>query len=416
MKRHTLLTLLFSIFAGQLFATGSDVRVNEVQACLETRDATLEIQVWDAGIEDNDSIHVLLNGKRVAENLRLRKDRQTLSIPLNPGENELSIFAINLGDIPNNTAAIEVKGQKKVSLHSGMQVNGTLKVLYKTPELKTVFKACPTEYPTYDDDEAKAIRGNPSLQLPSYNLLNTGIRLNAADNYRKVEIQDCYNASSQDVSLLVWDCGVEDNDTVSLYVNGTWVLQNFRLTKAPFAVPVHLNPGENVVLLYAHNLGDIPNNTAALAVKNQYQSQEVGMMISDKNTCGAIRISYGLSDENGVSVPPCLDENKVDSTSEPEIIYLTKINPPSRNNTGTVNRPPVYQPNPRNTNPPVVVPVPTPRPRPIPRPRPVPQPKPQPKPPVVQPTPKPAPAPRKPTTPTPAPKPQGGVTPKQPNY
>ncbi|MBI1221862.1 MAG: hypothetical protein GC180_04585 [Bacteroidetes bacterium] len=408
MKGHILLSLFISMMASQVALAGSDVRKTEVQACYETKNPTMEIQVWDAGIEDNDSINILLNGQPVVENLRLRKDRQTFQFQLQPGENALSVFAINLGDIPNNTAAIQVAGQNPVSLHSGLQVNGTMKIMYKAPGITSVFNSCPKEYPSYDDDEAKAIRSNPSLQLPSYSLLHTGIHLHAGEPNRKVVIQDCYSSSTQNVDLLVWDCGVEDNDTISLYLNGSWVLQNFRLSKAPYAVPVQLIPGENIVLLYAKNLGDIPDNTAALAVKNQYQQQEVGMMISDMNTCGAIRISYGLTDENGVMVPPCLDENKVDSTKEPELIYLKKhalqTNP---GNTGKVNQP-IYRV-PRNNNPTVVVPLPIPRPMPIPTPRPQPRPTP----------PAPKPQPVKPSLPkpgtTPAP-PAGTVKPRQPNY
>jgi hypothetical protein len=120
------------------------------------------------------------------------------------------------------------------------------------------------------------------------------------------------------------------------------------------------------VLLYAHNLGSIPANTAALAVEQPYSAgkKDIGMMISDRYTCGAVRISYGLSDEYGNSVPPCLGSNTIDSSKEPEIIHLQKkkltVHPPSpAPGTQAAPNPPVYRKR-QNTGiyPPVLLPLP----------------------------------------------------------
>lgn len=368
MKASALLSSILSLFIHfGAFAQTSE-RSKEIQACMETDQATLVLDVWDAGIEDNDSIRLYLNGKIVADSFRLSKAHQQITLQLEPGSNELSLYALNLGDIPNNTAALSVSGQKKISLSSGLQVSGTLQVLFRAPGLTTHFISCPKNLkPIDDDNEAKLIRSNPQLTLPSYALLQQGIRLNAGESFRKIEVQDCYMSSVQEVDLLLWDCGIEDNDTVSLYLNGEWILRNFRLTKAPFTLPVKLLAGENMLVLYAHNLGDIPKNTAAIAIKNRFSKQEVGMMISDKNTCGAIRLAYGMSDENGNSVPPCLNENVVDSTSEPEIVYMNSIRP--------VLPPPSGQVAPQNTTtpsnpgtyyPPIIIPNPPRSPRPVP--------------------------------------------------
>lgn len=371
MKTVTLLsTFLIGLVSSTVYAQ-ENMRPSEIQACTETTSPTLVLDLWDAGVEDNDSIRLYLNGKNVLDHFRLSKAKQQVTLTLQPGINELSLFALNLGDIPNNTAALAINGKEKVSLNSGLAVNGTLQLIYKAPGMMTITQACPPDLQKPDDDEAKLIRSNPNAALPSYTLLQKGIRLNAGEGYRKIDVQDCYTSSSKEVELLVWDCGAEDNDTVSLYLNGQWILQNFRLTKAPFALPVTLIQGENVLILYAHNLGDIPKNTAAVSVKNRYSEQEVGMMISDQNTSGAIRISYGMSDDFGNTIPPCLDENKVDSTREPEVVYLNSLTapvPPSYGNPAPRSNPPVVSPRP--TPPPVVVPVPVPSPRPSPPPTP----------------------------------------------
>ncbi|TNE80813.1 MAG: hypothetical protein EP332_06220 [Bacteroidetes bacterium] len=377
-------------------------RRTSIQHCIETDQDSLRIDLWDAGVEDNDTVTLILNGQTVLESFRLSKAKSQFTFPLQPGDNKLSLFANNLGDIPNNTAAISVNGGEQISLKSGLDVNGTLNVRYKAPGMMFTQVVCETETAP-DDNEASAIRSNPELALPSYSLLQRGLSFKAGEPARKVEVQDCYNSSYNKIKIWYWDCGVEDNDTVSLYLNGSWILTETRLTKEPKFIEVELNPGENMLTLYAHNLGDIPKNTAAISVEHPYGKADVGKMISDANTCGAIRISYGMQTSYGVSIPPCLDKNEVDSTTEPEVVYLleiqnrNKVSTPGKNN-GTVTKP-------RQPNQPVYYP-PTPRPRtsPAPAPRPVPQTRPAPKP-TPSPAPSTRPAPTKPTPPPASPAP-----------
>lgn len=404
MKKYYLLLNLLLLSFLNVFAQDGNRR-NSIQECLEVQSPNIQIELWDAGVEDNDTVTVYLNGKETLSKVRLSKARQTFNLELQPGDNKLSLFANNLGDIPNNTAAIAINGGKAMSLKSGLEVNGAMNLRYMAPGFSFTQQQCEVEK-IEDDKEAASIRSNPTLAMPSYAILQNGLRLNANETARKVEIQDCYNSSARKVKLWYWDCGVEDNDTVSLNLNGTWILQNTRLTKEPKFIEVTLQSGENILSLYAHNLGDIPKNTAALSVESTFIKNEVGKMISDANTCGAIRINYGMTDSYGNSIPPCLDENTVDSTSEPEMVYLNnlKLTQPNSNTSGTRTTPT----NPRNSGsrngtyhpgsyPPIVVPVP--RPVPTPKPSPAPSTKPSPRP---VPTPKPS---TKPSTPPSSPAP-----------
>lgn len=402
MKKPLLLfTILWAAISVSAQTATENLRRMSIQHCLETEQDSLHIDLWDAGVEDNDTVSLILNGKTVLQSFRLSKAKSHFSFALQPGDNSLSLFANNLGDIPNNTAAISVSGGEQISLKSGLNVNGTLNIRRKAPGLMFTQIACVTESAP-DDMEASAIRSNPEMALPSYSLIQQGLRFKAGEAARKVEIQDCYNSSYNKIKIWYWDCGVEDNDTVSLYLNGSWILTETRLTKEPKFIEVELNPGENLLTLYAHNLGDIPKNTAAVSVEHPYGKAEVGKMISDANTCGAIRISYGMQNSYGVSIPPCLDKNEVDSTTEPEIVYLLDLqnrNKPSTPNTGTgtVNQPrqpsqPVYfPPAPRTRTTPAPSPAPQTRPAPTPRPNPAPSPSPS-----TRPAPKPTPAPSNP--------------------
>ncbi len=370
MKHYSYLFSFLGLFLPTLLCAQTPERSKELQECMEVSEPIIDLALWDAGVEDNDTVRVYLNNEVVLDSFRLSKAKQHISLKLKPGQNELMLYAINLGDIPDNTSAFSINGSSRKSLKSGLKVSGTMNLIFQQPAPGVTAISCPENIRrvSNDDDEAKAIRSNPSMALPSYRFLEQGIRWDASQPSRKVDIQDCYNSSMQEVELEFWDCGVEDNDTISLMLNGSWILKNHRLTKSANSIKIQLNQGENLLILYAHNLGDIPKNTAAIAIKNSHARNEVGKMISDEQTCGAIRISYGFTDENGIPIPPCLDENTVDSTDEPEMVYLSQQKPQQNTQPGN---PPTYKPGPPATRqpnpptrrrrpvPPVVTPAPT---------------------------------------------------------
>ncbi|MBK9328299.1 MAG: hypothetical protein IPM95_03075 [Sphingobacteriales bacterium] len=71
---------------------------------------------------------------------------------------------------------------------------------------------------------------------------------------------------SEKVSLQIWDNNQEDGDIVSLKLNENWILMNYQLKKEKLSVPVELKTKNNLLLLFAENLGKIPPNTAAISV------------------------------------------------------------------------------------------------------------------------------------------------------
>lgn len=71
---------------------------------------------------------------------------------------------------------------------------------------------------------------------------------------------------SKQLTLAIWDDAVEDGDTISISINGTWVAKNFPVKKAPQFLTVTLSPGPNTILFEANNLGSIPPNTSVLEI------------------------------------------------------------------------------------------------------------------------------------------------------
>ncbi len=88
------------------------------------------------------------------------------------------------------------------------------------------------------------------------------------DNFydRKVLVIDTILAKSDSLELVIWDNLKEDGDIVSVYFNEHEIISNLLLKHQPFKTKINCNTELNVLLFYAHNLGDVPPNTATLAI------------------------------------------------------------------------------------------------------------------------------------------------------
>lgn len=82
----------------------------------------------------------------------------------------------------------------------------------------------------------------------------------------------CIETSSRSLTYQVWDHGIVDGDIVSLIANGTPVLSNYTLTGTPKTGSITLpHNGFNYLVYFAHNLGDVAPNTAALKLGGNEQ-------------------------------------------------------------------------------------------------------------------------------------------------
>jgi hypothetical protein len=106
---------------------------------------------------------------------------------------------------------------------------------------------------------------------------------------RPVEVQGTVDVASRNVVFNVWDSSQIDGDIITLYVNGSPVLQNYTLTGSKRGIPFTLDPGYNYVLLYAHNEGSVSPNTAAVSIVES--GNETTLVLSaDLRTNGAYNI------------------------------------------------------------------------------------------------------------------------------
>lgn len=110
---------------------------------------------------------------------------------------------------------------------------------------------------------------------------------------RNVELQSTITVSQPEFDIEIWDRSVVDGDSISLNLNGNWVLQEYMVVKEKLKIHVKVNPNSvnNYLILYAHNLGTISPNTAAVQVLIDGKEYKI-TLTSDLKKSGALNFSY----------------------------------------------------------------------------------------------------------------------------
>jgi hypothetical protein len=94
---------------------------------------------------------------------------------------------------------------------------------------------------------------------------------------RQNEVAQTITTKSKKVILNIYDNGIVDGDTISVYVDGKLLLRNALLTEKPLVLELEMDKTNNYheVLMVAENLGSVPPNTSLMIVKAGKQEYEV---------------------------------------------------------------------------------------------------------------------------------------------
>jgi len=106
-------------------------RTFEEGPLIQSDSDTITIHLYDNGTVDNDSVSVFFNRDPVIVKQKLSVTPIVVKLVLQPGENEIAMFAENLGDIPPNTALCLIFAAGKrydINLTSTMASNGTVRI------------------------------------------------------------------------------------------------------------------------------------------------------------------------------------------------------------------------------------------------------------------------------------------------
>ena len=106
---------------------------------------------------------------------------------------------------------------------------------------------------------------------------------------RKKNILKTISISQPTFHLSFYDNGEIDGDSISVFYNGKVVLANKRLSDKPISLTLTLddNVQENIITMYADNLGSIPPNTALMIVTDGNKRYEVRIE-SDTEKSGSV--------------------------------------------------------------------------------------------------------------------------------
>jgi hypothetical protein len=92
------------------------------------------------------------------------------------------------------------------------------------------------------------------------------------------------------LTITIWDNRTYDGDIVSLFLNEKPILAAFEISKNRLDIEIEVEEGKEYYLtLFAHNLGKIPPNTAALYISDGNQKKFLTLS-SDLNKCEALKI------------------------------------------------------------------------------------------------------------------------------
>jgi len=106
----------------------------DVQESFTVHNKRVKVTVWDRNEVDGDIVTLYMNDELIRKDLKLRKHKRRFWVKLKPGSNILVMYAENLGTIPPNTAALQIKdGRKKrnINLVSDNGKSGAVEIIYE---------------------------------------------------------------------------------------------------------------------------------------------------------------------------------------------------------------------------------------------------------------------------------------------
>src|SRR4030095_3005141 len=125
----------------------------------------------------------------------------------------------------------------------------------------------------------------------------TGEPEDIASDSVKVMEKGTIEVKKRKLTISVWDYNTIDGDIISLKLGPEWILTNYQLTAEKYVFQTTLLGFDEDLVLYAHNVGMVPPNTAAISVYDGLSTQRVSLE-SNMETSEAIKIAFTGEDEN----------------------------------------------------------------------------------------------------------------------
>lgn len=110
---------------------------------------------------------------------------------------------------------------------------------------------------------------------------------------REKDIQEVITVTGDSVSILLYDNGIIDGDSITLICNNQVVASHLLLSVKPVVLKLRIDRQRNTneLVMYAENLGSIPPNTALMIINDGEKSHRVSIS-STRKTSGAVSFIF----------------------------------------------------------------------------------------------------------------------------
>lgn len=217
---------------------------------------------------------------------------------------ELTLTASSLKVDKGYSVQLQAFGSGKFSWFSGHeQIKGDEQLIVVSPTQTTVYQVksqlgdCPilTQTVQISVKEQLIEKKDSMIVIEKKDTLDESTEIQKYSrkklNGRKLHIEQTITVNQPIVKILLWDKNKVDGDYVSVYLNGKLVLDSVEVVKAKKEITLHLQSGPNLLVMHAINLGKIPPNTAAIALKGD-KKHKIFVVNSDLKKSGAVELIY----------------------------------------------------------------------------------------------------------------------------
>jgi hypothetical protein len=109
---------------------------------------------------------------------------------------------------------------------------------------------------------------------------------------RATNIVKSFEVTTDSITIRLFDNGVVDGDTISVFNNDEVVISRISLTSRAYEMKIAVNKNQdNKIVMYAHNLGEIPPNTALMEIYSSKQMYSL-LITSDLQKSSGIVLKY----------------------------------------------------------------------------------------------------------------------------
>ncbi|SEW51444.1 hypothetical protein [Chitinophaga arvensicola] len=211
-----------------------------IYTTIVAKDSIVPMQIADQEKYDQDTVTLLQNERTIFSREQINDQNRHPQARLDTGHNIFVFFADNYGSLPPNTGSLRmtIDGQPR-DFDFSDQANA-----YATFLVADIYHAGSI---TPEPIKRTSV---PVATIPVH---------------------------TADIILELRDTRIQDGDSISLNLNGKWVVNGFPVKKEIQQIRITLQPGENILLFTADNLGSIPPNTAELKIRFGSESKVLNL-------------------------------------------------------------------------------------------------------------------------------------------